>query len=105
MKVQVIRMSGNPVEPKEADAYQKEWQEGFDRLTEEHGKFGPEISKALEEFEKELQDKYNDLSIVEWELPKTGKAWIEKLNEYGSIIVSTNVETGKLTLVVHDMPF
>jgi predicted metalloenzyme YecM len=105
MKVQVIRMSGNPIEHEQADAYKLDWQNGFDAICEKHGKFGDEVEKELTALEKELKDKYNDLTIVEWELPKTGKAWIEKLSEYGNIMVTTNMETGKVILVIHDAPW
>lgn len=105
MKVKVIRMSGNPVETKRAEEFRKEWVENSDALMEKHGKFGPDIIKALDQLEKDLNDKYSDLSIVQWELPKSGKQWIEKLSEYGNIMVSSHLETGELVLVVHDMVF
>lgn len=105
MKIRVIRASGNPVDPEQAKKYQDEWKEGFDKLTEKHGKFGPEIQAALDEYEKKLELDYKDLTIANWEFPKSKKAWIDKLSEYGNILVTTNIENGELIFVVQDMPF
>ncbi len=64
-----------------------------------------EIQEALYDLEKKLEVDYRDLTIVKWDLPKSGKAWVEKLSEYGNVLVTTNVENGELILVVNDMPF
>lgn len=104
MKVRVCRASGQPVDPDKAAAYQKEWQDGFDAAVEKYGKYGPETSKVLDELDKELQEKYNDLTIVEMELPKSGKAWKELLSDYGAIVVGTSLETDELVFIVNDMP-
>lgn len=98
-------MSGNPVDPKVADAHKAEWQSGFDNICEKFGKHGEETSKELDKLEKELQEKYNDMTIVEWSIPKSGKQWKEVLSTYDNIMVTTHAETGELLLVVQDMPF
>lgn len=105
MKIKVVRASGQPVDPKKADEYTKAWQEGFDRAVDKFGKFGPEVNDQLDQLEKDLHEQFNDLSIVEWEFPKSKKAWLEKLNEYGQVMVTTNVETGELLFVVLDQQF
>ena len=111
MKVKMIRASGNPVDPQKADEYANEWKTGFDELTEKYGKYGPEINEALDVFEKDLQFRYNDLTVLDVVLPKTKKAWVELMSEYGNVMVTTCIEDGKfaksgdLLLIINDMVF
>ena len=105
MKIKVFRTSGNPVNPKDAKSYQEEWQNGFDKIWEDDTKRMEEKQKLIDDFENELKNKYNDLTVVEWKLPKTGKAWKDLLSDYGNIMVTTNVENEELLLVINDMPF
>jgi predicted nuclease with TOPRIM domain len=111
MKIKMIRASGNPVSPEKADEKQKAWEEGFDALTKKHGKYGEEINKALDGLERELENKYNDLSVIDVELPKSAKAWKELASEYGNIMITTSIEdnkyvkSGDIIFVVNDMPF
>lgn len=111
MKVKIIRASGNPVRQEKADEYRDAWQKGFDSIVEEKGKFGPETSEALDALDRKLSEEYKDLTVETVELPKTGKAWKQLLNEYGAVMVATSMEDGEhsksgdLLLVVNDMMF
>lgn len=111
MKIKLIRASGNPVDPAQAEAYKVEWGNGFDDLCEKHGKFGPEINKALDEFEIELRDKYNDLTVIDIPFPKSKRAWIDVLSNYGNIMVTSCIEdsrhlrSGELLFVINDQEF
>ena len=109
MKIKAIRASGNPVDPEKMEARDAEWKEGFDEIVEKHGKYSPETNKALDEFESKLNSKYNDLTVVEIDLPKTGKAWKKLMSKYGNIMLTTCVESnehaksGDLLFVVYDL--
>lgn len=105
MKVKVFRTSGNPVNPEKAAEYQEEWKSGFDNIWEDESKRVDEKQMLLDSFEKSLRDKYNDLTVETWSLPKTGKAWKDIMSDYGNVMLTTNVENGELLLVINDMPF
>ena len=105
MKVKVIRTSGNPVSTEEAANYQEEWRKEFDKIWNDDTKPAEERSKLIDELEVRLKEKYDDLTVVTWDLPNSGKKWTEVLSEYGNVLVTTNAATGELLLVVHDMPF
>ena len=111
MIIKTIRLSGNPVDPEISDKKDNEWKEGFDAIIEKHGKHGPETAEALDKFESELLDKYNDLTVIDTEMPKTKKAWTELMSKYGNIIVTTAAESnshikeGDIMFVVNDMVF
>lgn len=111
MKVKMFRMSGNPVDPVKAKQREDDWKSGFDTIIEKHGKHGPETNKELDELEASLLKKYNDLTLIDVELPRTGKAWKELLSTYGNVMATTAVEdnehakSGDILLVVNDMPF
>jgi hypothetical protein len=105
MKVKMFRLSGNPVRPEQAEAFRQEWQSGFDEISERLGRYGEATNKALDDLEAFLHQKYNDLTIIDQEMPKTKKDWVALLSDYGNVMVSTHVETGELVLVVADTPF
>ena len=107
----MIRASGNPVSVEQRDAKEAEFKEVYDGLIRDLGKFGPEIQAALEDLDRHLEKKYNDLTVKKVQLPKTKKAWIELMNEYGNIMITTCVEgnefasSGDLLLVINDIVY
>ena len=104
MKIRTARASGNPVDPEVAEKFMQERRDGYDKLFDEHGKHGPAISKALDEFDKELEVKYNDLTVIKMELPKSRKAWKEIIDKYGAIVVTGNAQDEReILFMVHDM--
>lgn len=109
MKVKMIRMSGNPVDPEIFEQKNSLWQSTFDELIEKHGKHGPEIEKALSSFETELHAKYNDLTVEQVEVPRTLKDWKAFHDRYGNVMFTTVMESnehakkGDLLLVIMDM--
>ena len=111
MKVKILRVSGNPVDPELNEQKEKQFKDGFDAIVERHGKAGPDTNRALEELDAELLEEYNDLTVATVEMPKTKKAWVELLSKYGNIMVTTCIEDGEhaksgdLLLVINDMPF
>lgn len=105
MKLKIIRQSGQPISPEKADEFQKEWEFGFDNILKKHGKLGDETPTLLNELEKNLQERYNDLTVVDFKLPKSQKAWIEELSKYGNIMLTTNLDTGDLVAVILDQPW
>lgn len=111
MKIKTIRLSGNPVDPEISDKKDSEWKDGFDKICEKHGKNSPETGKALDELELQLSEKYNDLTVVDTEFPKTKEAWVDIMSKYGNIIVTTaaesneHIEEGDLLFIVNDMMF
>ena len=111
MKIKTFRTSGNPVRPEDAKAYQEEWQKEIDVIFETLGKHGEKVSKAIDDLETKLKNKYNDLTIVELDLPTSAKAWKSLISDYGNIMLTTAVEenehakSGDLLFVINDMPF
>jgi len=111
MKLNIIRASGNPVDPEMEAEHKAAWQEGFDKLTEEHGKHGPAINDALDEFERFLSNKYNHLTVDQVKFPRSKKAWLELCMKYGNVMITTAVEdnehmkSGDLLLVINDQMF
>ena len=111
MNVKTFRLSGNPVDPELSDKKDAEWKESYDRIIEEHGKASPETTAALDALDAELLEKYNDLTVIDTELPTTSEEWVNVLSRYGNIIVTTATETndhaksGDLLFVVNDMIF
>ena len=99
--VMIIKQSGNPVDKEEAEAYSKEWKEGFDKLFDAKGDMAV-VSDKAKEYEEELMRKYKIENSVE--LPKSMKAWKLLLEQHGSgIMVDQNVETGDLMFVILDL--
>ena len=99
--VMIIKQSGNPVDKEEAEAYHKEWKEGFDKLFDAKGDMAV-VSDKAKEYEEELMRKYKIENSVE--LPKSMKAWKLLLEQHGSgIMVDQNVETGDLMFVILDL--
>lgn len=111
MKIKMIRLSGNPVDPEKQREYEDAWKAGFDEIIEKHGKYGSETSEGLDKLEKSLKDEYNDLTVIEVPMPKSKKAWKELLSLYGNVIVTTAAETnhhikeGDIMFVINDMVF
>ena len=98
--VTIIKQSGNPVDVEAAEAYQKEWKEGFDRLFDVEGDMAIVTEKA-QEYEEELIKKYKIERSVE--LPKSMKAWKKLLEEHHSgIMVDVHSKTGELMFVILD---
>ncbi len=111
MKVKILRVSGNPVDPEKNEEKEAAFKSGFDAIVEMHGKAGPDTNKALEELDAELLEEYNDLTVETVDMPKTKKAWVELMSKYGSVMVTSCIEDGEhaksgdLLLVINDMPF
>ena len=99
--VTIIKQSGNPVDNTEAEAYSKEWKEGFDKLFDSEGDMAV-VSENAKEYEEELMKKYKIENSVE--LPKSMKAWKLLLDQHGSgIMVDQDVNTGDLMFVILDL--
>lgn len=100
-KVKVIRQSGNAVDINANAEYVKEFQARYDKLGEECGMDMQKMHMKLEELDAELAKKYE--VIATWELPTSKVQWKKLVEEYGSFMVSTHVETGELLVVVLDI--
>ena len=97
----IIKQSGNPVDVEAAEAYQKEWKEGFDRLFDVEGDMAIVTEKARE-FEEELSKKYGTVETVE--LPKSKKglrALLEKAK--GPIMIDQRTDSEELVFVILDL--
>ena len=97
----IIKQSGNPVDVEAAEAYQKEWKEGFDRLFDVEGDMAIVTEKARE-FEEELSKKYGTVETVE--LPKSKKGWRALLEKAkGPIMIDQRVDSEELVFVILDL--
>ena len=96
-----IKQSGNPVDVEAAEAFQKEWKEGFDRLFDAEGDMAIVTQKA-KEFEEELSKKYGTIETVD--LPKSKKAWRALLEKAkGPIMIDQRVDSEELVFVILDL--
>lgn len=100
-KVKVIRQSGNAVDLKANEEYGKEFKEKYDAIQAKCGLNMQLMHEKLIELDEELSEKYE--VIATWELPKSKKAWMSLVEQYGSFMVSTHVETGEVILAVLDI--
>jgi len=100
-KVKVIRQSGNAVDLKANEEYVKEFQTKYDAIQAKCGLNMQLMHEKLIELDAELADKYD--VIATWDLPTTKKSWTKLVEEYGSFMVSTHVESGDLILAVLDI--
>tara|TARA_R100001132_G_C3208015_1_gene52262 strand:- start:280 stop:588 length:309 start_codon:yes stop_codon:yes gene_type:complete len=99
--VTIIKQSGNPVNNEEAEAYNKEWKEGFDKLFDVKGDMAI-VSEKAREYEEELSKKYGTKETVE--LPKSMKAWkilLEKSK--GPIMIDQSTDNGDLIFIILDL--
>lgn len=101
MKIKTCKQSGQPVDLKDAEAWEKEFKERYDEILEEMGNDMREVHTALEMLDHEMADKYD--TIKEFDYPKSAKKFRELVHEHGSILVSTHKDTGELMFVVMDM--
>ena len=99
--VTIIKQSGNPVDSKEAEAYHKEWKEGFDKLFDVTGDMAI-VSEKAKEYEEELSKKYGTKETVE--LPKSQKAWRTLLEKSkGPIMIDQLKDSDDLIFVILDL--
>ena len=99
--VMIIKQSGNPINNEDAEAYQKEWKNGFDKLFDIKGDMAI-VSEKAREYEKELADKYEAHNKIE--MPKSMKAWKLLLDKYeNGIMVDQNIKTGEIMFVILDL--
>ena len=99
-KVLVCRQSGYPVENVDAEAFVAEYKDNFDLLEKEHGKDMLKFQEALSKVEKELAAKYK--TIAEWDFISDNEGFKKAIDTYGSILVSTHIETGEIMYVIMD---
>lgn len=110
-------MSGQPANPEHIEAFNKEWQEGYDTLEKKHTvppadgegiKFQPvdmlSLQEDLAKLETELKAKYK--AEGEIELPKTAKAWVALIKEIGSPLMLANPldKPDEVIVVIMDTP-
>lgn len=100
MKVKTVRQSGMPVILSKKDEYEVEFKEKFDEIQKEVGMDMKAFHEKLEAVDVELASKYD--TIVELNLPDSGKKWKNLIKEYGSVLVSTHKDTGEVMLVIMD---
>lgn len=100
-KVKVIRQSGRAVELKANEAYIEEFQSRYDELGKECGMDMQKLHVKLAELDDELAEKYDVIDT--WDLPTSKIQWKKLVDEYGSFMVSTHVETGELLVCVLDI--
>lgn len=105
MKLRLAKQSGTPVDELAARQFQKDFQTGFDEIIEEHGKTSQETKDALDALDLKLQKKYADALVKSIEFPKSKKAWMRLLDEHGSVMMCTNIESGELYGIIPDMEF
>lgn len=98
-KIKTVRASGMPVELDKLKEFQDEWKNGFDAIYDKK-KDMTNIQKEVDEFQQRMNEKYD--TIVEWDMLKTDDDWKNAIAEYGSILVSTHIETGELMYVIMD---
>lgn len=100
-KVKVIRQSGNAVDIEANKAYVEEFQSRYDELQKECGLDMQKMHQELEKLDDELADKYDVVAV--WDLPTSKVQWKKLIEEYGSFMVSTHVNTGELLVCVLDI--
>lgn len=97
----IIKQSGNPINNEDAEAYQKEWKDGFDKLFDVEGDMAI-VSQKAKEYEDELATKYEAQNKIK--MPKSMKAWRLLLDKYkNGIMVDQSVETGEIIFVILDL--
>lgn len=79
----------------------EEFQSRYDELQKECGLDMQKMHQELEKLDDELADKYDVVAV--WDLPTSKVQWKKLIEEYGSFMVSTHVNTGELLVCVLDI--
>jgi len=101
MKVKVVRQSGHPVNLEDAKKFKEDFQSEYDKIQAEVGADMKAFHDELIKLDEKMANKYD--TIVEWDLPKSGKKFKEIISKYGSVLVSTHKDTEELMLVIMDL--
>lgn len=104
MKLQIMRMSGQPVSPEHVEQYKAEFQTGYDAIVAEHGQDMLTVHQKLKELDEELMKKWDRILLEK--LPTSAKKWAALIKQFDApIMLALSLEPGsegKLVLVVMD---
>ena len=99
-QVDVIRMSGYPIDMEHLIFYQAEWKVAFDEIEKVVGKDMLTMQEKLKELEKELQVKYPN--VGKWDYISAESDWIEVMEKHGNVMVSRKKENNDMIYVIMD---
>ena len=102
MKVKLLKQSMSPVDEGKFNAMMDEYKSSYDTIIEESRGDMKKAHEGIDKMIEVLHDKYKGDRELEVDLPKTGKAWSVLLDKYGTIALGTNIDSGKLCLMILD---
>jgi len=103
-KVKLVRKSLNPVHKDDLDRMMEDYKTRYDAILGNVGHDMKKVHEQVEEMILTIRKDYEDESLILTDMPTSLKKWNELIVTHGNvpITIGTDVDTGKLMLVLMD---